>query len=365
MNNETLKIAFFDAKPYDRQSFGRANKAFNFDITYFETHLNANTVELTQGFDAVCAFVNDTIDRSVIDHLVDHDIRIIALRCAGYNNLDFEAAFGRIHAVRVPDYSPYAVAEHAAALILSLNRKTHKAYYRVREGNFSINGLQGFDMHGRTAGVVGSGKIGRCLINILQGFGMQVLVYDPYPNQSYAREQGITFVDLPELYRRSDVISLHCPLTPETSHMINAVTIPTLKDGVMLINTGRGGLIDTKALIDGLKSGKIGAAGLDVYEEESDYFFEDRSVEMITDDVLARLLTFPNVLVTSHQGFFTHEALHNIAHTTLNNLKEYFEEGLLTHEICYRCQDVCPKNKTDGEPCFEVQRHNCQEQQCY
>jgi D-lactate dehydrogenase len=354
-----MKIAFFDTKPYDRQSFDQVNEAYNYKITYFDTHLNAGTVELTQGFDAVCAFVNDTIDKPVIDHLVEHGIRIVALRCAGYNNVDFNSAFERLPVVRVPAYSPYAVAEHAAALILSLNRKIHKAYCRVREGNFSINGLQGFDMHGKTAGVIGSGQIGRCLVNILKGFGMHVLVYDPFPDQSYAKEQGITYVELSELYSRADVISLHCPLTPDTRYMINKNTISTFRDGVMIINTGRGQLIDTKALIQGLKSGKIGAAGLDVYEEESEYFFEDRSVELIKDDVLARLLTFPNVLVTSHQGFFTSEALNNIAHTTLNNLKDYFENGLLANEICYQCQESCPKDKAHGEPCFEaISKHS-------
>lgn len=354
MKNKTVQIAFFDTKPYDRRSFDRVNEAFGFGMTYFETHLNAKTAELTQGFDAVCAFVNDTMDKTVIEHLADHGIRIIALRCAGYNNVDFDAAFKRIHVVRVPAYSPYAVAEHAAALILSLNRKIHKAYYRIREGNFSINGLLGFDMHGKTAGVVGTGKIGRCLIQILQGFGMRTLAYDPSPDLAYAEASGVTYVGLDELYARSDIIPLHCPLTPETRYMIDANTITTLKQGVMLINTGRGQLIDTKALVEGLKSGKIGAAGLDVYEEESEYFFEDRSADMITDDVLTRLLTFPNVLVTSHQGFFTAEALENIAQTTLGNLRAYFEDGTLKNEICYRCQEPCPKDKEHGEPCFRV-----------
>jgi D-lactate dehydrogenase len=353
MQHEKMKIAFFDAKPYDRASFDQTNGALGFDITYFDTRLSAHTVELTQGFDAVCGFVNDSIDKAVIDYLLQNGIRIIALRCAGYNNVDFEAAFERVHVVRVPAYSPHAVAEHAAALILSLNRKTHKAYYRTRDGNFNINGLLGFDMHGKTAGVIGTGRIGRCLMSILQGFGMSILAYDVHPDHEYAEANGITYVDLPELYSRADVISLHCPLTPETLHMINAETIAGLKNGVTLINTGRGKLIDTKALINGLKSGKIGAAGLDVYEEESEYFFEDRSAEMIADDVLARLLTFPNVLVTSHQGFFTAEALQNIARTTLNNLREYFENGSLTNEICYRCQESCPKDKAQGEPCFQ------------
>jgi len=354
MENKKVKIAFFDAKPYDRRSFDLANEIFGFEITYFDTRLSTDTVELARGYDAICGFVNDSFDSPVIDYLVNNGVRIIALRCAGYNNVDFNAAFDRIHVVRVPAYSPHPVAEHAAALILSLNRKTHKAYYRVRDGNFNINGFLGFDMYGKTAGVIGTGKIGRCLIKILQGFGMNILAYDVRPDHEYADANSVTYVTLPELYSRSDVISLHCPLIPETRHMINADTIAGLKDGVVLINTGRGKLIDTKALIDGLKSGKIGAAGLDVYEEESEYFFEDRSAEMITDDVLARLLTFPNVLVTSHQGFFTAEALHNIARTTLNNLKEYFENGSLTNEICYQCEEPCPRDKTQGEPCFEV-----------
>jgi len=354
MENEKTKIAFFDTKPYDRKSFDRANEIFGFDITYFDTRLSADTVELAHGYDAVCGFVNDSFGKPVIDYLVADGVRIIALRCAGYNNVDFNAAFDRIHVVRVPAYSPHAVAEHAAALILSLNRKTHKAYYRTRDGNFNINGFLGFDMYGKTAGIIGTGKIGRCLIKILQGFDMNILAYDIHPDHEYAEANGITYVNLPELYGRSDVISLHCPLTPENRHMINAETIASLKAGVVLINTGRGKLIDTKALIDGLKSGKIGAAGLDVYEEESDYFFEDRSAELIADDVLARLLTFPNVLVTSHQGFFTVEALHNIAQTTLNNIKEYFEDGSLTNEICYRCEEPCPRDKTHGEPCFGV-----------
>jgi len=267
------------------------------------------------------------------------------LRSAGYNNVDLRAAYGRIHVVRVPAYSPRAVAEHAVALILSLNRKTHRAYYRTRDGNFSINGFLGFDMYGKTAGVVGTGKIGKAAAEILKGFGMKVLVYDPYPDLSFAELSGVSYVELDELYRRADVVTLHCPLTPETQHMINADSIERMKPGVMIINTGRGKLIDTRALIDGLKSGKVGAAGLDVYEEEGDYFFEDLSAEVITDDVLARLLTFPNVLVTSHQGFFTREALHNIAETTLENIREYAQGGWLRNEICYRCDKECKKKE--------------------
>lgn len=346
------KIAFFDAKPYDKKSFSEVNKEFGFDITYFETHLNSQTASLSEDFDGVCAFVNDTIDSDVISILANYDIRIIGLRCAGYNNVDFKAAYNKIHVVRVPAYSPYAVAEHTVALMLSLNRKTHKAYHRTRDANFSINGLLGFDLHGKTAGIVGTGKIGKCVISILKGFGMNVLAYDPYPDDDYAKEAGIRYVSLDDLYAHSDIISLHCPLTQENRHMINAQAIEQMKTGVMLINTGRGKLVDTQGLIDGLKSGKIGYAGLDVYEEESEYFFEDKSLEPITDDMLARLLMFPNLFMTSHQGFFTQEALHNIALTTLNNFNEFFEGGYLKNEICYQCDKEC--GKEENKRCFEI-----------
>lgn len=333
MNN---KIAFFDAKPYDRKSFDEVNKNFGFDITYYDAHLNVHTVSLCKKFDGICVFVNDIIDRAVIKKLVKHDIKIIGLRCAGYNNVDFKALHEKISVVHVPAYSPYSVAEHAVALMLSLNRKTYKAYHRTRDGNFSINGLVGFDMHEKTAGIVGTGKIGKCLISILKGFGMKVLVFDPYPDEVYAKEAAIQYVSLKEIYKQSDIISLHCPLTRETEHMIDRQAIKLMKEGVMIINTGRGKLIDTQALIAALKSGSIGSAGLDVYEEESEYFFEDKSMELITDDTLARLLTFPNVLITSHQAFLTREALHDIAMTTLNNFKAYFESGNLENEVCYR-----------------------------
>lgn len=344
------KIAFFDAKPYDRKSFEEVNKEFGFKIVYFDAHLSSKTVEVTQGFDSICVFVNDAVNKEVIGHLVEHGVKIIALRCAGYNNVDFVAAYGKIPVVRVPAYSPYAVAEHAIALMLSLNRKTHKAYYRTRDGNFAIKGLLGFDMHGKTAGIIGTGKIGKCLVPILKGFGMHVLAYDPHPDTGYADSVNIKYVELEELYRKSDIISLHCPLTSETAHMINRESIKQMKDGVMIINTGRGKLIDTVALIEGLKSRKIGSAGLDVYEEESEYFFEDLSSEMISDDVLARLLTFPNVLITSHQGFFTAEALHNIAKTTLDNITEFFNDGYLRNEVCYKCEKPCLKEQK--KPCF-------------
>jgi len=339
------KIAFFDARPYDRKSFDEVNRKYGFDITYFEAHLNPDTVELTTGYDVVCAFVNDIINKPVIEHLYQHGIGLIALRCAGYNNVDFQTAFNKVHVVRVPAYSPYAVAEHAVALMLSLNRKIHKAFYRTRDGNFSINGLLGFDMHGKTAGVIGTGKIGKCLIAILKGFGMRILAYDTYPDEQFAEGNGVEYVTLDELYRQSDIISLHCPLTPETDHMINAKALALMKNGVMIINTGRGRLIQTEDLIEALKSGKVGSAGLDVYEEESEYFFEDFSNQVISDDMLARLLILPNTLITSHQGFFTAEALQNIAETTLSNITEYFEGDYLKNEVCYKCDHDCLKKQ--------------------
>lgn len=343
------KIAFFDTKPYDKASFEQINKNYGYDITYFEAHLNSQTVELTMGFDGVCAFVNDDLNKDVILHLHEHGIKVIGLRCAGYNNVDFKTAYSKVHVLRVPEYSPYSVAEHAVALILSLNRKIHKAYNRTRDGNFSLNNFLGFDMHGKTAGIIGTGKIGRCLIAILKGFGMNIIAYDPYPNEKYADEAGITYVSLEELYKQSDIISLHCPLNQNNIYMINEKSLAMMKDSVMIINTGRGKLIDTQALISALKSGKVGYAGLDVYEEESEYFFEDKSAQAITDDVLARLLMFPNVLVTSHQAFFTKEALKNIAETTLENFNDFFEDKSLRNEVCYKCDT----------PCQHKQRKSC------
>lgn len=345
------KIAFFDAKAYDQKSFNEVNADYKFLLTYFPMHLNQDTAGLSQGHESVCVFVNDMVDGPVIHTLKKNGVSLIALRSAGYNNVDLKTAYGNIPVVRVPAYSPYAVAEHAAALMLSLNRKIHKAYYRVRDGNFSINGFLGFDLYGKVAGIVGTGKIGRCLISILKGFGMKIYAYDAFPDEAYAQEQGILYTDLKNLYASSDVISLHCPLNQQTHHMINEKSLDQMKDSVMIINTGRGKLIDTRALINALKSGKVGAAGLDVYEEEAEYFFEDFSHSMISDDVLARLLTFPHVLITSHQGFFTREALKNIATTTLNNIKEYFEGGFLKNEICYRCDQQCLKKQ--NKRCFE------------
>ena len=345
VDSQNPKIAFFDAKLYDRKYFDLKNELFNYQIKYFEAKLNNDTAQLTNGFNVVCAFVNDIIDKKVIDILVEKGVKLIALRCAGFNNVNIKSIYEKIHVVRVPSYSPYAVAEHAVGLMLCLNRHIHRAYYRVREGDFSIKGFEGFDMRGKTAGIIGTGKIGLCVIEILKGFGMKVLAYDPFPNVALEKEKGFTYVSLKDLYGSSDVISLHCPLTPENEYMINHKSINIMRDGVMIINTGRGKLIDTKALVEGLKERKIGSAGLDVYEEEGEYFFEDFSSSIIIDDVLARLLTFPNVLITSHQGFFTKEALINIANTTLENIQEYFSGGYLKNEICYHCGKECIKKK--------------------
>jgi len=344
----SVKIAFFDAKPYDRESFDEANRDFGFKITYFDGHLTPETAPLTQGFQAVCIFVNDSVNEGALKVLAANGVRLIAIRAAGYNNIDLKAAFQKIRVVRVPAYSPHAVAEHAVALMLALNRKIHRAYYRTRDNNFTLNGLLGFDMAGKTAGIIGTGKIGKVTIEILKGFGLRVLAYDAFPDKDYQEKTGLEYVTLEKLYKESDIVSLHCPLTKETYHLINATSIAAMKRGVMIINTGRGMLIDSKALINGLKTGQIGFAGLDVYEEESDYFFEDFSNKVITDDVLARLLSFNNVVVTSHQGFFTREALHNIAQTTLKNVRDYFIDQKLSNEICYQCSpsETCPKKRT-------------------
>lgn len=346
-----IKIAFFDTKPYDISFFDNENLNFNYYIKYYKNKLNIDTVFQSKGYDVICAFVNDQITKEVADVLYDYGIKLIALRCAGYNNVDLKAVYGKIHVVRVPSYSPYAVAEHAVALILTLNRKIHKAYYRTRENNFNIDGLLGFDLYGKTAGIIGVGQIGKVMIQILKGFGMRVLAYDRHPDYDFANKLQFDYVDLDTLYKESDIISLHCPLTKETYHLINKESINKMKDGVMIINTGRGQLINTKDLIAALKAHKIGYAGLDVYEEESEYFFEDFSNEIISDDVLARLLTFPNVIITSHQAFFTKEALKNIAYTTLANIKDFFNEQKLQNEICYLCEAKQCKKKLFGR-CF-------------
>lgn len=346
-----VRIAFYDAKPYDIQSFDSMNTAFGFEIVYIPGHLTEQTAPLAKGSDAVCAFVNDTVDTGTINALARGGTRLIALRAAGYNNVDLKAAFGKLHVARVPAYSPHAVAEHAVALMLALNRKVHKAYYRTRDNNFTLNGLLGFDMHGKTAGVIGTGQIGKCVIRILKGFGMKVLAYDTFQDSEFQKTAGFDYADLDRIFKESDILTLHCPLTKETFHMVNAVTIEKMKPGVMIINTGRGMLIDSRALLDGLKSGKIGAAGLDVYEEESEYFFEDFSNSGIPDDVLARLLSFPNVLITAHQAFFTKEALENIARTTLENIREFFTAQQIPNEICYKCSTTSCPRKTTGK-CF-------------
>ena len=327
------KIAFFDTKPYDEVSFNQINQKFGFEIKYFKGHLNINNVPLTKGFDAVCIFVNAVANAEVIDELAKNDVKVIALRCAGYNNVDLNAAKNRIKVVRVPAYSPYAVAEHTLALMLTLNRKTHKAYNRTREGNFALNGLMGFDMHGKTAGIIGTGKISKILIQTLRTIGLKVLAYDIFPDHTFAEKYEIEYCGLDYLYANADIISLHCPLTKDTEYIINETSIAKMKNGVMIINTGRGKLIDTHALIQGLKSKKIGAAGLDVYEEEGEYFFEDRSNRVMDDDILARLLSFNNVIVTSHQAFFTHEAMHNIAETTLQNIQDFIDKKTLVNEV--------------------------------
>ena len=336
-----MKIAMFDAKEYDMASFEKANEKAGFKIKFFETKLSADTVDLTKGYDAVCVFVNDAIDAGVIDSLYENGVKLIALRCAGYNNVDIEHAFGKVHVVRVPAYSPYAVAEHAMALLLTSIRRIHKAYIRTRDHNFSMAGLTGFDLHGKTVGVVGTGKIGRVFSDICRGFGMNIIAYDKFP----AKDSGLDYVSLDEIWEKADIISFHCPLTDETRHMVNADSIAKMKKGVVLVNTSRGALIDSEALLEGIKDRKVGAACLDVYEEESDVFFHDFSGHIIADDTLARLISMPNVIVTSHQAFLTQEALSNIADTTLSNIRQFEAEGRCDNEVCYKCEKLggCPQ----------------------
>ena len=344
-----IKVAFFDAKPYDITSFETYGKDHDMTFRFLETKLNEDTVELARGCDAVCVFVNDDVNAAVIDKLHEFGIRLIALRSAGYNNVDIRAAFGKVHVVHVPAYSPYAVAEHAMALLLTSVRRIHKAYNRTREFNFSLSGLTGFDFHGKTVGVVGTGKIGRIFIDICRGFGMHVIAYDLFP----AKDSGIDYVPLDELFERSDIISLHCPLTEETRHMIGEASIEKMKKGVVIVNTSRGGLIDTAALLEGIKSRKVGAACLDVYEEEADVFFEDRSGHIMNDELLARLISMPNVIVTSHQAFLTEEALNNIAETTVGNIRSCFDnDGICNNELCYRCGDIEHCKKQRKQRCF-------------
>ncbi len=342
-------IAFYDTKPYDKQSFeNQLQPSDEIQFKYFENKLNADTAIMAKGCDGAVAFVNDTIDAKTIDNLYNNGIQMIAMRCAGYNNIDFKAAYGKIHVMRVPAYSPYAVAEHAIGILLTLNRKIHKGYMRTKDFNFSLNGLTGFDLHGKTIGVIGTGKIGQCFIEICNGFGMKVLAYDPYPAEHLQAE----YVPMEALFRQSDIISLHCPLTKETKYIINGDSIRLMKEKAVIINTSRGALIDSEALLEALKSKRIGGAALDVYEEESELFFEDNSDTIIQDDVLARLLSLPNVLVTSHQAFLTQEALKGIAEVTIQNIKDFFEEKKLVNEICYHCIKRNTCNKEHKIRCF-------------
>ncbi len=331
-----MKFAFFDAKPYDKPSFERFGKEAGVEFKYFETKLNEDTVELASGFDGVCVFVNDTVNQAVIDRLCELGVRVVALRCAGFNNVDMKYAFGKIHVLRVPAYSPYAVAEHAVAMLLTSIRRIHKAYIRTRDFNFSLSGMTGFDLFGKTVGVIGTGKIGRVFIDICRGFGMRVLAYDKYPSDELKNSGRVDYVTLDEIFKRSDIISLHCPLTEQTYHIIGREAISKCKRGVVIINTSRGALVDAEALLEGIKSRKVGAACLDVYEEESDFFFEDFSGHILDDDVLARLISMPNVIVTSHQAFLTEDALSNIAETTVSNIKTFFETNQCPNELCYR-----------------------------
>lgn len=321
-----MKVAVFSTKPYDEHFLREANKQFGHDLIFFEARLNINAYALANEFPAICAFVNDDLDAGVLIRLARQGVKLIALRSAGFNNVDLTAAeeLG-LTVVRVPAYSPYAVAEHTIGLMLALNRKIHRAYNRVRDGNFNLEGFVGFDLRNRKVGVIGTGKIGQVVMQILQGFGCQLLPYDLYPNPEV--EKMAPYVDLPTLFKESDIITLHCPLTPQTYHIIDSRALAQMKEGVMLINTSRGALIDTVAVIEAIKSDQVGYLGLDVYEEEEDLFFEDLSERVIKDDVFSRLLTFPNVLVTGHQAFFTEEALHNIAVTTLANIKEFEDTG--------------------------------------
>ncbi|HNY31227.1 MAG TPA: 2-hydroxyacid dehydrogenase [Fibrobacteria bacterium] len=322
-----MKIAMFSTKPWVHQAFDPLVASFHADITWLEPRLEPATATLAAGHEVACVFVNDQIDATVLARMKDVGVGLVALRCAGFNNVDLKAASRLgIGVVRVPAYSPYAVAEHAVGLMLCLNRRFHRAWSRVLEGNFTLDGLLGFDLRGKTVGVVGTGKIGQVVCGILNGFGCRILAYDTYPNAVLAAT-GVEYVDLSTLYAQSDILTLHCPLTPETRHLIDAESLDAMRNGVMIINTSRGPLIDTAAVIAALKSGKIGYLGLDVYEEEHGLFFEDHSQEVIQDDVFVRLQTFPNVLITAHQAFFTKEAVDNIAHTTMANIREYLETG--------------------------------------
>ena len=330
---EKTRIIFFDIKDYDREFFEKYGKNYNYEMSFFKSRLSLENVHLTKGYDVVCAFTNDDIGKETIDAMAENGVRLLAMRCAGFNNVSLKDIHNRFKVVRVPAYSPHAIAEYTVGLILAVNRKINKAYVRTREGNFSINGLMGVDLYGKTAGIIGTGKIGQILIKILKGFDMKVIAYDLFPNQKAADELDFKYVSLDELYANSDIISLNCPLTKDTQYMINRRSMLKMKDGVILVNTGRGQLIDSADLVEALKDKKIGAVALDVYEEEENYFFEDKSTQVIEDDILGRLLSFYNVLITSHQAYFTKEAVEAITVTTLNNIKDFVEGKPLVNEV--------------------------------
>ncbi|PZX48912.1 2-hydroxyacid dehydrogenase [Algoriphagus chordae] len=331
-----MRVAFFSTKSYDKESFNHHLPDFNHELTYFEPKLDINTVALAKGFDAVCSFVNDHLEEKILNKLSEMNVKNIALRCAGYNQVDLKkAAELGFKICRVPAYSPEAVAEHALALLMSLSRKTHKAYNRVRENNYSIDGLTGFNIHGKTAGVIGTGAIGRAFCKIMNGMGCKVLAYDIYESDEL-KDLGVTYLPLNELLAESDIISLHCPLTSDTFHLVNKDSLAQMKDGVTVINTSRGALIETKAVIKALKNRKVGNLGIDVYEQEEDLFFQNRSEEILQDEQISRLMGFPNVLITGHQAFLTNEALAHIASTTLENLDELEAGKELTNEVLWQ-----------------------------
>lgn len=328
-----IKIAFFSTKDYDREVFDEYNKKYSYDITYFSSKLNVETAPLTKGYDVVCIFVNDLVDEETIKILKEYNVKLIALRCAGFNNVDIKHIDSSIKVVRVPEYSPYSVAEHAVALLLTVDRKIYKAYQRTKTYNFTLNGLLGFDIHGKTVGVIGTGKIGKCFIKIMNGFCANVIAYDIFEDKDAEKKLNFRYVTLEELYENSDIISLHCPLTEENEKMINHNTMSKMKDGVYIINTSRGKLIDTDSLIERLEEGKIGGLCLDVYEEESEIFSNDLSNSYIRDKDLLTLLSMPNVVITSHQAFFTKEALNKIASDTFNNIQDIFLNGSCQNEV--------------------------------
>lgn len=330
----SVKISFFDTKPYDKLTFDFANKKYGFEISYLESRLKPVSAKLAQGSSVVCAFVNDEIGAETVEALSAAGVKLIAMRCAGFNNVDLKSACKKMRVIRVPEYSPSAVAEYALGLVLCLNRSINRAYCRVREGNFSINGFMGFDLKGKTFGIVGMGKIGRAFAKVLSGLDVKILAYDVFKDKALEKSLNFTYASLAEIYAQSDVISLHCPLTKENEYMINSESISQMKRNVIIVNTSRGKLIDTRALVHGLKKGLIAGAALDVYEEEAKYFYEDCSNRAISDDILARLLTFPNVLVTSHQAFFTREAMQNIADITLSGIKDFVEGRALKNDVC-------------------------------